>query len=291
MKTSENQTEKPYGVSNFSNFEQNQHIRLIEKEDGTPWFVAKDVCRNLGLTNVSMAVKGNPKTGDRGLDPDEIASIRISDTSSSTRNSITALCVNESGMYALTFKSRKPQAIKFRKWVTSEVLPSIRKTGSYAPQADPTPAEKYMQLLTAQINIGVTPTQAAKSALAIVQSNTPHARAENKPKAAPTPEAEAQQFRELFHSLADTATKDIQDFTISEIVAHARELDLLRPYVGHRTQRELSQNERIMLGRKLAQHIGTIQQRSDGMHYTFSRRDAVNRTNYRCRLATHAADL
>lgn len=129
---SENQPEKPYGVSNFSNFEQNQHIRIIEKEDGTPWFVAKDLCRNLGLTNVSMAVKGNPKTGDRGLDSDEIASIRISDTSSSTRNSITALCVNESGMYALTFKSRKPQAVKFRKWVTSEVLPSIRKTGAYA---------------------------------------------------------------------------------------------------------------------------------------------------------------
>lgn len=129
MTTSENQPEKPYGVSNFSNFEQNHHIRIIEKEDGTPWFVAKDLCRNLGITNVSRAIKGDEKTGHTGLDADEIDEIPIRD--SIGRNQQT-LFVNESGMYALTFKSRKPQAVKFRKWVTSEVLPSIRKTGAYA---------------------------------------------------------------------------------------------------------------------------------------------------------------
>lgn len=82
--------------------------------NGKPAVVAADVCRILGLSNVSMAVVD--------LDDDErgISSI---DTPSGKQNMIV---VNESGFYALAFKSRKPDAKRFRKWVTSEVLPALR---------------------------------------------------------------------------------------------------------------------------------------------------------------------
>jgi prophage antirepressor-like protein len=90
----------------------------------TPWFVAADVCRVLEIANARDAVKA--------LDVDERASVGIADTSSSTRKSITTNVINESGLYALIFKSRKPEAKKFRKWVTAEVLPALRKQGAYS---------------------------------------------------------------------------------------------------------------------------------------------------------------
>jgi prophage antirepressor-like protein len=93
-------------------------VRVIDR-DGEPWFVAVDVCRALGLTNAAEAV--------RGLDDDE-RGISTTDTSAGSRE---VLVVAESGLYALIFKSRKPNAIKFRKWVTAEVLPSLRREGGY----------------------------------------------------------------------------------------------------------------------------------------------------------------
>ena len=145
--TKQKEETAPCQVTNYSNFEQNQHIRVIAQPDGAAWFVAKDVCRNLGIKNSRDAVSV--------LDQDERASVGITDTSSSTRKTITTLCVNESGMYALTFKSRKPQAIKFRKWVTSEVLPSLRKHGSYSmPGANPAPSTPLspQEILTQLLN-------------------------------------------------------------------------------------------------------------------------------------------
>lgn len=103
-------------------------VRLVRDEQENPWFVAKDICRCLGLNNVSHAVKGNEKAGAIGLDEEEIDDITIRDTIGRLQKT---LCVNESGMYALIFKSRKEEAREFRKWVTSVVLPQIRKTGSY----------------------------------------------------------------------------------------------------------------------------------------------------------------
>ena len=88
--------------------------------DGEPWFVAKDVCDILGLGNVSWALNS--------LDSDE-KGITRSDTLGGSQSLLT---VNESGLYALIFKSKKPQAKAFQKWVTSVVLPSIRKTGGYS---------------------------------------------------------------------------------------------------------------------------------------------------------------
>ena len=88
-------------------------------QDGEPWFVAKDVCDVLDIDDPSKAV-------DR-LDEDETGTTTIRTTVGPRE----LLTVNESGVYSLIFTSRKPEAKRFRKWVTSEVLPEIRKTGGY----------------------------------------------------------------------------------------------------------------------------------------------------------------
>lgn len=95
-------------------------VRVINQGD-VPWFVAADLCRALGIGNVSDAV--------RSLDDDE-KDVGTIDTLGGHQE---AVIVSESGLFALIFKSRKPHAAKFRKWVTAEVLPSIRKTGLYLP--------------------------------------------------------------------------------------------------------------------------------------------------------------
>src|SRR5215204_807454 len=95
-----------------------RRFRTVEK-DGEVWFVAKDVCDILDINNVSQAVSR--------LDTDE-KGIITSDTPSSPQE---MLIVSESGLYALIWSSRKPEAKSFRRWVTHDVLPEIRKTGSY----------------------------------------------------------------------------------------------------------------------------------------------------------------
>jgi len=84
--------------------------------DGEPWFVAKDVCDILGTTNPTMAIGG--------LEPFERAKFNLGRQGE-------ANIINESGFYTLVLRSRKPVAKPFRIWVTSEVLPTIRKTGKY----------------------------------------------------------------------------------------------------------------------------------------------------------------
>lgn len=94
-------------------------VRVIVDFDGCPWWVAADVCSALGLLDVSDAV-GRVDEADRGSAPirsgGQLRQMKI---------------VNESGLWDLVLDSRKPEARRFRKWVTSEVLPSIRQTGSY----------------------------------------------------------------------------------------------------------------------------------------------------------------
>ena len=87
--------------------------------DGMPWFVAKDVCEALELSDVSMSVAK--------LDDDEKLVQKLF-VSGQNRDMI---IVNESGLYTLIMRSNKPEAKRFRKWVTSEVLPSINRTGMY----------------------------------------------------------------------------------------------------------------------------------------------------------------
>lgn len=99
-------------------FEGEITLRVIVKND-LSWFVLVDVCRALGLTN--------PAEVARGLDDDE-RGISSADTPGGHQE---LLVVSESGLFSLIFKSRTPDAIKFRRWVTTEVLPSIRQTARY----------------------------------------------------------------------------------------------------------------------------------------------------------------
>ena len=106
---------------------------------GEPWFVAADVCEALAVGNVSLAVNGRADRADGGLDEDEKGIASVNTPSGEQQ----MLIVNESGLYSLIFKSRKPEAKTFKKWVTAEVLPTIRKTGRYVePTAEPKPTPR-----------------------------------------------------------------------------------------------------------------------------------------------------
>lgn len=96
-----------------------KQVRTVQK-DGEPWFVLKDVCEVLGLGS-------SHKVYDR-LDEDERNQIPVID--SIGRNQNTAI-INESGLYNVILRSDKPEARPFRKWVTGEVLPAIRRHGAY----------------------------------------------------------------------------------------------------------------------------------------------------------------
>lgn len=113
-------------------FEGESVVRIVTM-DGEPWFVAADLCRILGIKNAADALK-RLEAAEKG--------IAISDTLGGRQELLT---VSESGLYALIFRSRKPAAVRFRLWVTNEVLPAIRKTGSYsngeAAAAAPPPPE------------------------------------------------------------------------------------------------------------------------------------------------------
>lgn len=99
-------------------FKSNQ-VRVIEI-DGETWFVAKDICNTLSLADVSKVCSR--------LDDDE----KGTHTIPTLGGNQDMMIVSESGLYSLVLTSRKPEAKAFKKWVTSEVLPSIRKTGKYA---------------------------------------------------------------------------------------------------------------------------------------------------------------
>jgi len=103
-------------VFNFSS----QQVRIITK-NGEPWFIARDICKCLELSNVSKAVAS--------LDKEDCVITLSNDTIG--RATKTAI-VSESGLYNLIFKSQKEEAKIFQKWVTKKVLPEIRKTGSYS---------------------------------------------------------------------------------------------------------------------------------------------------------------
>ena len=95
-----------------------QSVRIVMRND-EPWFVAADVCSALEIVNTARAL-------DR-LDDDEKGVHSMNTPGGNQELSI----INESGLYSLILTSRKPEAKKFKKWVTSEVLPAIRKHGRY----------------------------------------------------------------------------------------------------------------------------------------------------------------
>ncbi|EOP60911.1 hypothetical protein IKQ_06142 [Bacillus cereus VDM053] len=99
----------------FNNNELGQVRTVIQGED--IWFIAKDVCEVLKIKNTTVAIQK--------LDSDEVTKFNLGGLSGETN------IINESGLYSLIMTSRKPQAKAFKRWVTSEVLPSIRKHGAY----------------------------------------------------------------------------------------------------------------------------------------------------------------
>lgn len=123
----------------FNNDEFGQ-LRIIKDEGGEPWFVAKDVCDALGLSNVSVALQR--------LDDDERSKFNLG------RQGETNI-ITEAGLYSLIMASKKPEAKAFKRWVTHEVLPSIRKDGGYmVAKADETPEETMARaVLIAQATI------------------------------------------------------------------------------------------------------------------------------------------
>lgn len=98
-------------------------VRVVGR-DGEPWFVAVDVCRALEISNVSDALKR--------LDDDEKMTLGSTEGHSGKRGGAQSTnIVNEPGLYALVLGSRKPEARQFKRWITHEVIPSIRKHGAY----------------------------------------------------------------------------------------------------------------------------------------------------------------
>ena len=101
-------------------------VRTVIK-DGEPWFVAVDVCRALDID----------ATATRRLDEDEKSALRLTQTSSNgTEQGRDVIVISESGLYSLVLGSRKPEAKAFKRWITHEVIPTIRKTGGYVANDD-----------------------------------------------------------------------------------------------------------------------------------------------------------
>lgn len=111
---------------------ENNAVRTLGTPE-TPLFVAVDICSSLGYANSSKAIKDH-------VDPEDLIKSEITDKLNRIQ---TVNCVNESGLYALIFGSKLESAKRFKRWVTSEVLPAIRKTGRYEAPTTLTTEELY----------------------------------------------------------------------------------------------------------------------------------------------------
>jgi len=113
---------------NFVNSQVSSPVRVVEIE-GNPWFVGKDVAKVLGYARPTKAIHDHVDQEDRC---EQIVTISQSSQNGTPQNT---LLVAESGVYSLIFASKLPAAKKFKRWVTSEVLPAIRKHGAYMTDA------------------------------------------------------------------------------------------------------------------------------------------------------------
>ena len=118
-------------------------IRTIE-QNGEPWFVGKDVAEVLGYSDTAQAIRKHVEEEDKGV---------VEMTTPGGKQPLTI--INESGLYSLVLSSKLPTAKKFKRWVTSEVLPSIRKHGGYVAGQEHMSDEELMAkaLLMAQKTI------------------------------------------------------------------------------------------------------------------------------------------
>ena len=132
-------------MSNIKIYENIEFGKIRVEEIGeNPWFVAKDICKSLDLTNITETLKR--------LDKDELSTTEVIDSIGIKQR---MHIVNESGLYNLILQSRKPEAKKFKKWITNEVIPSIRKNGGYLLGQENMSEEELMAkaLLVAQNKI------------------------------------------------------------------------------------------------------------------------------------------
>ncbi|WP_175532657.1 BRO family protein [Lactobacillus gasseri] len=127
-----------------------KEVRVV-KVNGEPWFVGKDLANILGYSNTRKALI------DHVDDEDKKDGVTIRD---SMGRSQLAVVINESGMFSLVLSSQLPTAKKFKRWVTSEVLPAIRKTGSY--QVPQTPEERLKLTIEATVHLDERLTSAEK---------------------------------------------------------------------------------------------------------------------------------
>lgn len=113
--------------SNIQSFNNKQFgtIRTMVDENGEPMFVGKDVAKALGYTNTRKALQDHVDKEDKG--------VTKRDSLGGTQQMV---IINESGLYSLILSSKLESAKAFKRWVTSEVLPQIRKTGGYIPTKD-----------------------------------------------------------------------------------------------------------------------------------------------------------
>jgi len=149
-------------VLHFDNLEMDTHIRVV-MQNGQPMFVAKDVCTALGISNSRDALAT--------LDDDEKITVANPDGNPRAGIPHELAFVTESGLYALVFKSRKEAARRFRKWVTSDVLPSLRERRISMSRPAWLEAMQFhidngsppdVAKVAALIGLGVDPTTAAK---------------------------------------------------------------------------------------------------------------------------------
>lgn len=145
-----------------------RQVRVVTDAQGEPWFVAADVCAALHLPDTHKAVAR--------LDDDEKARNSIPTPGGEQEMTV----VNEPGLYSLVLGSRKPEAKRFKRWVTHEVLPAIRKTGRYVLSGTPalpapTPDRVCSILLIGEAVAkvpGVKPGIAMAATLTCIQENT-----------------------------------------------------------------------------------------------------------------------
>ena len=134
---------------------QHREVRTVEL-NGEPWFVLKDVCEVLGISHITDTAKR--------MDEDEVGQTEVTDSMGRKQSTYV---ISESGLYNVILRSDKPEAKPFRKWVTSEVLPSIRKSGGYIAGQDQLTPEELMAKALQVANKTLAEREARISALTV----------------------------------------------------------------------------------------------------------------------------
>ncbi len=255
---------------NLSTFDFNETpVRVVDVE-GEPWFVAADVCRVLDL--------GNPTEAVRALEDDE--KITLSNSEGNPRAGIphSLNAISESGLYSLVFRSRKEEAKTFRRWVTKEVLPAIRKTGRYEVEvaAEVSPIAAAVASLLGNVSAaerareGVLEGTLSLEAAQVVSSLCSEVRAslQLRLKIAPVVSEEPALGGELGAALCEAAGRLAGDGCLSlrELLPEAARADGGKS-AGRRLQVWMGQHLRDGLGRAfVVRHKRT----RDGVRYVFA---------------------